>query len=87
MIKPANSTGENKPILLKKQGKTKIYIFKTDSPWDLPFDALVIPSSPTADFGGSFAQAFLNHLPDESYESLLENTVEKAKKSQNLDRD
>lgn len=86
MVYPASSTGESKPILLKKQGNTRIYILKTDSPWDLPFDTLVIPASPRADFGGRFAQACLEYLGSESYESLLRDTVESAKKSQNLDR-
>ncbi len=85
MVNPASSTTKNQPILLKKQGNTEICIFQTDSPWDLPFDTLVIPASPRADFGGSFAQACLEYLGSESYESLLENTVESAKKSQNLD--
>ncbi|MGF2036495.1 MAG: hypothetical protein RMZ43_014465 [Nostoc sp. CmiVER01] len=84
MVNTANLTGKNQPIFLKKQGNTKIYVFRTDSPWDLPFDTLVIPASPRADFRGSFAQAYLKYLGAKSYESLLQETVENAKKSQNL---
>ncbi|MBD2211264.1 hypothetical protein H6G27_15400 [Nostoc linckia FACHB-104] len=45
-------------ILLKKQGKTKIYALCTSHPWLLPFDGLVIPVGYQGGIGG-FGRAFL----------------------------
>jgi hypothetical protein len=50
-------------IGLWESGRTKIYAFHTDSPWMLPFDALVIPVGYSGQFG-SFGQAFEKFLAE-----------------------
>ena len=57
---------EHNRHFLWQQGNTSIYSICTDEPWNLPFDALVIPSGCRIDLEGSFAQSFQASLGEES---------------------
>jgi WD40 repeat protein/HEAT repeat protein len=58
--------------LLKTCNGTDINVLQTDSPWQLPFDAIVIPVGEHGDigrFGDSFSQYF-NAIEDPQYKSF-----------------
>ncbi len=48
--------------LLSQQGNTRIYSLCTDEPWNLPFDAFVIPVGVGVDLTGSLASALKKHI-------------------------
>ncbi len=62
--------------LLWKDGSTKVYSFHTDRPWDLSFDALVIPVGIYFSFGG-LAESFRYSLKNDSV--YLDNAINAAK--------
>ncbi|MDZ8054714.1 MAG: P-loop NTPase fold protein [Aulosira sp. ZfuVER01] len=70
-------------ILLKKQGKTKIYALCTNRPWFLPFDGLVIPVGYQGGIGG-FGQSFLADLGQTDYGASFFDFMQKELSKNNL---
>jgi DNA-directed RNA polymerase specialized sigma24 family protein len=72
----SKDTIEQNYNLLWKDGSTKVYSFHTDRPWDLSFDALVIPVGIYFGFGG-LAESFRYSLKNDSV--YLDNAINAAK--------
>lgn len=65
--------------LLWQKDKTKVYSVCVDKPWNLSFDALVIPFNPSVSILGSLARSFENDLK----QNFIIASIEKAKKEKN----
>lgn len=78
------SAVEDKRILLKRLGNTRIYALQTHNPWKQPFDALVIPANPSVALGGRLASSFLSYLSSKAAE-VLEAQTQRMKREQYVD--
>jgi WD40 repeat protein len=61
-----------KTTLLWQQDNTKVYSLFTESPWSLPFDALVIPVSQRIGLNGRLAQSFREFIGKDRFNLLYE---------------
>ncbi|WP_019501668.1 P-loop NTPase fold protein [Pseudanabaena sp. PCC 6802] len=61
---------------LKKQGSTQIYTLQTDKPWELRFDALVIPVGNSGGLG-SFGQSMSKAINGSYLAGIIEEEIKK----------
>jgi hypothetical protein len=73
---------EQNRYFIGQPGNTIVYSICTDKPWDIPFDALVIPSGDRINLQGSFAQSLKEFLGEESF-GLIRVLINKTREENN----